>query len=98
MFIDVYIEIEDSRCNHHYWEHLVGPDKTLTEAKYLCSIDPTCLAFSTTPKLSSDKGNYYKCLAGYIVEPSWKDYMIYKKGIARKFDILGKINQVSIMI
>ena len=51
----------------------------LIEAKYLCSIDPTCIHFYM--QLSGyDKGMYFKCSFGAKIDYSYDGYILYTKG------------------
>ena len=79
IFKDVFIELEDARCTYDFSEKLAEPGSTLIEAKYLCSIDPTCAKFFMAIQ-HYDFGTYYKCPVEAENDQSWSNYIMYIKG------------------
>ena len=76
--LDVYIEEQRAQCAPRS-EMLAEAKTTLIEAKYLCSIDPTCIHFYM--QLSGyDKGMYFKCSFGAKIDYSYPGYILYTKG------------------
>ena len=89
IFTDIFIEFEDSRCEYSscpflscpsvYYPKLAEPGSTLTHAKYLCSVDPTCAKFFLS-NYSYDKGTYYKCPVGVGNDHTDPNTKLYIKG------------------
>ena len=75
--IDVYIEAQDTSCDSTI--KLAEPKTTLKEAKYLCSVDPTCTHFFMEIR-NYGKGTYYKCAPEAIIDELYDNFILFTKG------------------
>ena len=101
MILDVYVEEKNARCNYSVkHEILAESGSTLAEAKYLCSIDPTCAKFFKDIGAVYNTGTYYKCTPESTLDLyGWTKYIVYIKGKIRIYDYIHGIeNYVGIIL